>query len=255
MHENERWSAAGAFVVFGGTGGIGGAVVQALADHGARVLVAARRPERAGTGSRRDGVEPFACDVTEPGAVEAALQQAAAIADGAPPAGVALCVGSILLKPAHLTTDEEWDQVLAVNLSAAFRIARAAGKTMRSGGSVVFCSTAAAAVGLPNHDAIAAAKAGIEGLARSAAATYAARGLRFSCVAPGLVDTELAAAITGNERALATSRAMHPLGRIGVPADVASAIVWLLDPANTWTSGSVLRVDGGLAQLRSAPRA
>ena len=89
---------------------------------------------------------------------------------------------------------------------------------------------------------------------RSAAATYASRGLRFNAVAPGLVRTPLADAITSNPAALESSTNMHALGRIGEPRDVASAITWLLDPSNDWISGHVLRVDGGLANLRPVAR-
>jgi NAD(P)-dependent dehydrogenase (short-subunit alcohol dehydrogenase family) len=120
-----------------------------------------------------------------------------------------------------------------------------------SGGAIVLVSTAAAAIGLANHEAIAAAKAGVEGLARSAAATYAARRIRVNCVAPGLVRSALTARITGNESALKASLAMHPLGRVGEPADVARALEFLLDPANDWITGQVLGVDGGLGMLKT----
>ena len=159
--------------------------------------------------------------------------------------------GSILLKPAHSTSMDEFDETVSQNLRTAFSVTRPAGKTMRSkGGSVVLMSSCAAAVGLPNHEAIAAAKAGVEGLVRSAAATYASGGLRFNAVAPGLVDTPLASRITGNEPALKASTAMHPLGRIGTPIEVARAIAFLLAPESDWITGQVLGVDGGLAEVR-----
>jgi NAD(P)-dependent dehydrogenase (short-subunit alcohol dehydrogenase family) len=116
---------------------------------------------------------------------------------------------------------------------------------------VVLFSTAAAAVGLPNHEAIAAAKAGVEGLVRSAAATYASQGLRFNAIAPGLVRTPLSARITSSETALKASVAMHPLGRIGEPDEVASLAAWLLGPDATWATGQVYTLDGGLAALRA----
>ena len=110
---------------------------------------------------------------------------------------------------------------------------------------------AAARLGLANHEAIAAAKAGIIGLTLSAAATYAARGLRVNAVAPGLVRTPMTTRITSSEPALKSSMAMHALGRIGEPEEVASAIAWLLDAEQSWVSGLVLGVDGGLATLRT----
>ena len=110
-------------------------------------------------------------------------------------------------------------------------------------------------MGLANHEAVAAAKAGVIGLTRSAAATYAARGVRVNCVAPGLVRTALTDRITANPAAERASLAMHPLGRLGEPGDVARAIVFLLDPENDWITGQVLGVDGGLGSLkvRAAP--
>jgi NAD(P)-dependent dehydrogenase (short-subunit alcohol dehydrogenase family) len=114
----------------------------------------------------------------------------------------------------------------------------------------VLCATAAARAGFANHEAIAAAKGGVMGLMLSAAATYAPRGIRVNCVAPGLVETPLTARITGNETALEASRAMHALGRIGHPEEVASAIAWLLDPENSWITGQTIGVDGGLGTLR-----
>src|SRR5690606_21524138 len=111
-------------------------------------------------------------------------------------------------------------------------------------------STAAASTGLINHEAVAAAKAAVEGLTRSAAATYARSNIRCNAVAPGLVNTPMAERITKNPASLEASKAMHPLGRIGEPEDVASAIAWLVAPEQTWVTGQVLGVDGGLARLR-----
>ncbi len=188
-------------------------------------------------------------DVTAPEEVDRIVDTAARSMGGLD--AVALCVGSILLKPAHLTTNDEWAFTLNVNLNAAFYVTRACARAMQSaGGSVVLVSTCAARIGLPNHEAIAAAKAGVEGLARAAAATYSSRGIRFNVVAPGLVDTPLSARITANEASRKASQAMHPLGRIGTPDDVASAIAWLMDPEQSWVTGQVLGVDGGLASLK-----
>ncbi|MEM7516422.1 MAG: SDR family oxidoreductase, partial [Planctomycetota bacterium] len=113
-------------------------------------------------------------------------------------------------------------------------------------------SSAAARVGLAHHESIAAAKAGIEGLAVSAAATYSRFGVRVNTVAPGLVRTPLSAKLTSNEAQVKASEAMHPLGRIGEPEDVAGVIDWLLTGSSTWVTGQNFGVDGGLARVRSA---
>ena len=111
-------------------------------------------------------------------------------------------------------------------------------------------SSAAARIGLANHEAIAAAKAGIIGLAQSASATYAAKNIRFNVVAPGLVDTPLAAGITRSPVMKKASEAMHPLGRIGQPDEIASVIEWLLSSDSSWVTGQVIGVDGGLSSVR-----
>jgi NAD(P)-dependent dehydrogenase (short-subunit alcohol dehydrogenase family) len=166
--------------------------------------------------------------------------------------GVVNCAGSVLLKPAHLTTRAEFDEVMAKNLVSAFATVRAAANAMRKeGGSIVLMSSAAASVGLANHEAIAAAKGGVEGLTRSAAATYAAHGVRVNAVALGLVDTPATGMITKNTTALAASTAFHPLGRVGKVEDVVPALSWLLSPDSSWVTGQVVGVDGGLARLKT----
>lgn len=169
--------------------------------------------------------------------------------------GVVNCAGSLLLKSAHLTSQAQYQAVIDASLTTAFATVRAAAKHMPKGGSVVLVSSAAAMAGLANHEAIAAAKAGILGLTLSAAATYAPQQLRVNAVAPGLTDTQLTAGITGNDTARKFSEAMHALGRLGTPEDVARAIVFLLDPANSWITGQVLAVDGGLSRVRTKPKA
>ncbi len=190
------------------------------------------------------------CDATEPDEVSRAVTEGSESLGGLD--GVAHCVGSLQLKAGHLTSPEEWGQTLSTNLSSAFYVLRAAAPLMRgSGGSIVFVSSAAARLGLANHEAIAAAKAGVIGLTLSAAATYATQQIRVNCVAPGLVDTPLAERLTSNPRSLEASKAMHPLGRIGSAEDVASAIEWLLGARQSWVTGQVLGVDGGLGSVRS----
>jgi NAD(P)-dependent dehydrogenase (short-subunit alcohol dehydrogenase family) len=236
-------------LILGASGGIGSALARRLAASGWTLVLAGRDASRLGGVAAETGGTTVALDATRPSDVEAVA--AKAVADHGRLDGLACCVGSLLLKPAHLTSEDEWDGVVAANLKTAYSSVRAAAKAMGKGGSVVLVSSAAARLGLANHEAIAAAKAGVIGLTLSAAATYAARGLRVNAVAPGLVRTPLTARITGSEAALKASTALHALGRIGEPEDVASAIAWLLDPAQSWVTGQVLGVDGGLATLRS----
>jgi 3-oxoacyl-[acyl-carrier protein] reductase len=165
--------------------------------------------------------------------------------------GLANLAGSILLKPSSSTSRDDFDKTIAQNLTTAFSCVRAAGKHMRkNGGSVVLMSSCAAQIGLGNHEAISAAKAGVEGLARSAAASYASNNIRFNAIAPGLVDTPLASGILASEPARKASESMHPLKRIGQPQEVARVISMLLEPDSSWITGQVIGVDGGMAMVR-----
>lgn len=164
--------------------------------------------------------------------------------------GVVNFAGSLLLKPAHLTSKEDFDEVVSASLTTAFAAVRAAGKMMKKGGSVVLISSATAMEGLANHEAIAAAKAGVIGLTLSAAATYAPQNLRFNAIAPGLVETKLTKTVTSNEMSRRYSQEMHALKRLGSPEDVARAICFLLAPENNWITGQVLGIDGGLSSVR-----
>lgn len=235
------------YVIFGGTGAVGSALANKLRTSGHQVAVGVRDVEKAADLSA-DGCHVFPADALSTGTVEDCLKSAESKMGAVH--GVANCIGSVLLKPAHLTTDDEWADVITTNLSSAFQVVRGAARIMRkSGGSVVLVSSAAAEIGLSNHEAIAAAKAGINGLVRSAAATYAPRGIRFNAVSPGLVKSEMTRKLWETEEAAAMSAQMHALGRLGEPADVADAIAWLLDPASGWITGQSIGVDGGLGSV------
>lgn len=238
-----------AYLLIGGYGSIGSDLARRLAEGGASLTIAGRDGDKAKALADELGGQAQAVDATDPQAVDALVADAAD-AHGRLDGAVNLA-GSILIKPAHLTKPDELTDTLAQNVVTAFNLVRAASQAMRkSGGSIVLMSSAAGTAGLPNHEAIAAAKAAVAGLARSAAATYASTGLRVNAVAPGMVRGNMSAPVLASETAEKASTAMHPLGRLGEPADVASLIAWLLDPAQTWASGSVYEVDGGLANLR-----
>ena len=247
----------GAYVILGAAGGIGSAIARALANDGATLVLAGRSADRlaplaTSLGADAQAVAVEVVDAADFAAVEALVAGAAARHGRI--AGLVNAVGSILLKPAHLTSEAELAETLRLNVQTAFAAVRAAGRVMTQGGSVLLFSSAAAEAGLPNHEAIAAAKGAVSGLVRSAAATYAPRKLRVNALAPGLVATPLAARITGNPASLAASVAMHPAGRIGAPEDLAAPARWLLDPASDWVTGQVIPVDGGMARLRTPAR-
>jgi len=236
-------------LVIGGGGGIGAAVARLVVAGGGRVFLAGRDEGKLAAVGGELGVPYGSVEAADPDAVDACADAAVAALGGLD--GIVNCAGSLLLKPAHLTTTAEWQATLAANLSSAFGCVRAAGRLLKAaGGSVVLVSSAAARVGLANHEAIAAAKAGVIGLVLSAAATYAKQKVRFNAVAPGLVRTPLTKGLVASELAEKASVGMHPLGRLGEPEDVARAIHFLLDPAQGWITGQVLGVDGGLADLR-----
>lgn len=242
-------------LILGATGGIGSALARNLAARGARVVLGGRRPEVLEALAQETGAATVHVDATVPADIDGAVDFA--VARHGRLDGVANCVGSLLLKPAHLTKPEEFDDVVAVNLRSSFSLVRAATRVMMNnadpaGGSIALVASAAARIGLANHEAIAAAKGGVIGLTLAAAASYAPKGIRVNCVAPGLVRTPLTARITGSAAAEQASTAMHALGKLGEPEDVAGALAWLLDGAqSSWVTGQVIGVDGGLGTVRS----
>ncbi len=246
---NERESSV--VLVVGAAGGIGAALCRRLAARGAKLVLSGRNVSALEALAEELSGDVMPLDARDVAATAAVVDGVVAKHGGLH--GAVNLAGSIVLKAAHATSELEWNEVLATNLTTAFSVLRASAPAMAKsgGGSLVLMSSAAARLGLANHDAIAAAKAGVQGLALSAAATYAPRGVRINVVAPGLVRTPLAARLVGNEASLKASEAMHALGRIGEPDQVASMIDWLLNAEQGWVTGQVFGIDGGLATLRA----
>ena len=237
-------------LVIGATGAAGSATARRLAARDVEVVLAGRDRAAVDSLAGELGASGHTVDARDIAAVGALVEEV--ISTHGRLDGVANLAGSVLLKPAHLTTAEEFEDTLATNLTSAFAVVRAAAPAMRrTGGSIVLASSAAAQIGIANHEAIAAAKAGVIGLMRSAAATYGSKGVRVNAVAPGLVDAKMTAKLVGNEAQAEASRKMHVLGRLGSGDDIAAAVCFLLDPANDWITGQVLGVDGGLGQIRT----
>ncbi len=241
-------------LVTGGSGGIGSATARRLAARGDRVVLVARNSERLGDVARGIGMPAYACDVLDVErftALVARVEEEAGAIDG-----LVHAVGSIVLRPLHALSLEDWRATLEINATSAFIAVKAVVTKMmrRKRGSIVLFSTVAAATGLANHEAIAAAKGAVEGLTRSAAISYARYNVRVNAVAPALTRTELSRSLWSNEATLAASVAMHPLGRIGEPDDIAAAAAFLVSDDAGWITGQVLGVDGGLGTGSAPPR-
>jgi NAD(P)-dependent dehydrogenase (short-subunit alcohol dehydrogenase family) len=236
-------------VVIGAAGGIGSAVSRLLSARSYRLVLGGRSPEKLALLAGELGAHATSVDASKFEEVESVLNEAREMFGQVD--GVVNCAGSLLLKPAHLTSEAEFDETISASLKTSFAVVRAGAKAMMaSGGSIVLVSSVAARFGLPNHEAIAAAKAGVAGLTISAAASYARQKIRVNCVSPGLVRTPMTKRLTGTEAAAKASAAMHPLGKIGEPEDIASGIAWFLDPAQSWVTGQILGIDGGMGSMR-----
>lgn len=232
-------------VIIGATGTTGSCLARRLVAKGKPVFLVGRDNERL---QELASELNAGCAMADMSSSDSLME---AVAGAGPVESFVNCIGSILLKPAHLTSDAEFREVVETNLFSAFATVKCAGKLLRAkGGSVVLMSTAAAKLGIANHEAIAAAKAGIEGLARSAAATYAGANIRFNVVSPGLVKTNLTKRIWEVPAMASASAELHALGRLGEAEQIASMIDWLIDFENHWITGQVIGVDGGLGSVQ-----
>lgn len=261
---NNQSNTPGACLIIGAGGGIGAALAIRLARTGTPLVLTGRNEQRLmTTANQARSASPAGTpaptilpgDASSLADVEACVR--AAIERFGTLAGAVNCAGSLILKPAHLTTPEDFSATLTTNLVTAFNLVRTAAVAMTtgvasggSGGSIVLCSSAVARHGFANHEAIAAAKAGVIGLALSAAATYASKNVRINCIAPGLTRTPLTERLFANEASLKASTAMHALGQTCEPDDAAAAIEFLLSESARRITGQVLAVDAGLGSIK-----
>jgi NAD(P)-dependent dehydrogenase (short-subunit alcohol dehydrogenase family) len=225
-----------------------------LRARGAPVFLVGRDAERLGALASELGEAPsFAADVTD-----AAALRAAAAAAGPALAGLAFCVGSIPLKPLSRATEADFLDAFRLNTVAAALAVQAAAPALAGAGregsgappGVVLFSSVAARAGFPNHAAIAAAKAGVEGLALSLAAELAP-AVRVNCVAPSLTRTRIAEPLTRNPQMAEAIAKLHPIPRLGEADDSAALADFLLSDAAGWITGQVIGVDGGRSTARS----
>jgi 3-oxoacyl-[acyl-carrier protein] reductase len=163
--------------------------------------------------------------------------------------GLVNCIGSILVKPLHGTSLQEFNDVITTNLFSSYFLLASFARRMKDG-SAIFFSSVAGSKGLSNHEAISAAKAGIEGFARSAAATYAKDNLRVNVIAPSIMDSNMSQKILSTDSAREVSKNMHPISKIGDTDDIIPVVKWLLSRDAKWVTGQTIHVDGGLSTVK-----
>ena len=236
-------------LVTGATGGLGGAIAKALRMQGATVAL---------SGTRRDVLDALAaeigagthvlpCNLADKNEVEALV----------PKAEAAMGQLDILVANAGITRDnlfvqlkdEEWDQVIDVNLTATFRLTRAAvrGMMRRRFGRVIGITSVVGVTGNPGQGNYAASKAGMIGMIKSVAAEYARRGVTANCIAPGFVSTPMTDKLNEKQREAILGRV--PAGRLGSSEDVAAAVVYLASNEANYMTGQTLHVNGGMAMI------
>jgi len=237
-------------LVTGASGGIGGAIAKALHAQGATVVLSGTRAEALEKVKAELGSRAFVavCNLADKESVEA-LPKAAEAA-----AGTTI---DILVNNAGITRDnlfmrmkdEEWDQVLAVNLTAAFRLSRAVlrGMMKKRWGRIISITSVVGETGNPGQGNYAAAKAGLVGITKSLAAEVASRNITCNAVAPGFIATAMTDALTDAQKEMISQRI--PAGRMGNPSEIASAVVYLASEEAAYVTGATLQVNGGMAMI------
>lgn len=225
-------------LVTGGSKGIGQGIAVRLAQAGHRVAATYR------SGDVPQGVVGVQCDVTDPAQVEAAFAQVESAVGGVEVlvANAGITRDTLLMR----MSDEDWDQVIATNLTGAFRVARRAARPMIRGrfGRIVFISSVVGQMGSAGQVNYAASKSGLVGMARSLARELGSRGVTANVVAPGFIETDMTADL--GEDLVKKYAEQIPLGRLGSVDDIAGTVEFLVSDAAGYITGAVIPVDGGL---------
>ncbi|MCL4768011.1 MAG: 3-oxoacyl-[acyl-carrier-protein] reductase [Hyphomicrobiaceae bacterium] len=236
-------------LVTGATGGIGDAIARKLHAAGAAVAISGTRVDRleALAGELRDRVHVVPCDLGD----RAAVQRLAAEAEAR------LGTLDILVNNAGMTKDnifmrmkdEEWDRVIAVDLTSAFMLCRAAVRNMmrRQWGRIVNITSISGVIGNPGQGNYAAAKAGMVGMTKSLAREVASRGITANCIAPGFIKTAMTDALT--EKQVEAIAAHIPAATFGTPDDIAAAVLYLSSAEARYMTGQTLHVNGGMVMI------
>ena len=238
-------------MITGASGGLGRVCAARMADKGWRVASVTR--DAAALNSSGDAMgEIIETDVSTPEGANLAINECRERL-GAIPSGLINCAGSILITPLHLTKETQYRDCLRSNIDSAFFSLGAFVSALvkaKQPGAAVLISTVAARIGIANHEAVAAAKGAVEGLVRSAAATYSSKGVRINAIAPGLMKGPSTQRFLSSEAMEKQMAAQYPLGRYGHLEDAADAAAWLISDAAQWITGQILSVDGGFTAVR-----
>jgi 3-oxoacyl-[acyl-carrier protein] reductase len=238
-----------AALVTGASGGIGGAIARALHQQGAAVAISGTRRDALDTlaGELKDRAHVLPCDLADKNAVEVLI----------PKCEEAMGKLDILVANAGINrdnllvqlSDQAWDEVIAVNLTATFRLARAAVKTMmrRRYGRIIGISSVVGVTGNPGQANYTAAKAGMIGMIKSIAQEYAKRGVTANCIAPGFITSAMTDKLNDKQREAILARV--PAGKLGTGAEVAAAAVYLASDEAAYVTGQTLHVNGGMAMF------
>ena len=230
----------GKYVVVGGSQGIGDSIVAKLISQGHQVINLSRNP------CSVQGVENIQFDVLE-------TNEGVLSAISGPIEGLVYCPGSINLKPFHRLTTVDFEKDFRINVLGAVQVIQGCLPALKasSTSSIVLFSTVAVQTGMGFHASIASSKGAIEGLTRSLAAEFSSFKIRVNAIAPSLTQTPLANALLNSGEKIEAAGKRHPLGRVGQPTDIANMALFLLNPENSWITGQILKVDGGMGDLRA----
>jgi len=238
-----------AALVTGATGGIGGAIARALHRQGAAVAISGTRREALEglAAELKDRVHVLPCNLADKDEVEALVPKAEEVMSK-----LDILVANAGVNRDNLMVqlrDEDWDQVVAVNLTATFRLARAAvrGMMRRRFGRVIGISSVVGVTGNPGQSNYTATKAGMIGMIKSIGAEYAKRGVTANAIAPGFIATAMTDKLNDKQREAILARV--PAGRLGTGADVAAAAVYLASDEAAYVTGQTLHVNGGMAMI------
>ncbi|HWA70492.1 MAG TPA: 3-oxoacyl-[acyl-carrier-protein] reductase [Rhizomicrobium sp.] len=237
-------------LITGASGGIGGAIAKALHGQGAKVVLSGTRAEALEAVKAELGGNAFiaTANLSDVASVEA-LTKAAEEAAGS---GIDILVNNAGITRDNLfmrMKDEEWDQVIAVNLTAAFRLSRAVlrGMMKKRWGRIIQITSVVGATGNPGQGNYAAAKAGLVGMTKSLAAEVASRNITVNAVAPGFIQTAMTEALTDQQKEMIGQRI--PAGRMGMPAEIAAAVTYLASEEAAYVTGETIHINGGMAMI------